>query len=308
MIRRRFAFSLALVPLLGALTFAGDAEATAEYRKAMGFWKTDAKQCQEHLEKALAQTDPKAIGDSKVLRSNITLILGQFHQAKTGDFDQAEKYYKAVLEENHGAKDPKTKNLKAQALLNLGTIWYSEKKNINEAVTKYKDAHQTYPTALTADVLSQILYRQARDPKTQAREKKLKTALKAAREAILIDKKDANHASTPATRSKYRLQLVLVLTAMGLKDEAESEWKQVEQDKLGDTALYQLAQLAALRGEGIEAVGKLLRQAIDPKLRPDARARNQLRWFIRTEGDFAKFTEDASWKDLVTDEQEKGTK
>lgn len=309
--------ALTLSVLLGSTAFATDKKAIELYQEAVKHWRTDADQCESLLQKALAETEPKPKAlNSKAVRANVLLALGQFYQAKTGDFDNALKHYRMLLRENISVNHPKVTNMKAQALLNLGTIYYSVKKDINEAVVKFKDAHQTYPTAQTADTLSQILYRQARDPATSegSAKKKLETALTLAREAIMIDKKNPNKRSTPALRAKYRLQLVICLEALDKKDEAASEWKSVDQSKLGDTALYQLAQLEALRakkaGETSEAVGEkiaaLLRKAIDEKLRPAARARNQLRWFIRTEADFTPFRGGEAWKELTKDEPEKG--
>lgn len=331
--------------LLGSTAFATDKKAIELYQEAVKHWRTDADKCESLLQKALAETQPKPKQlNSKAIRANVLLALGQFYQGKTGDFDNAIKHYRMVLSENVMVKHPKVTNMKAQALLNLGTIYYSVKKDINEAVTKYVDAHKTYPTAQTADTLSQILFRQARGAMISApsKQKKLETALTLAREAIMIDKKNPNKRSTPALRAKYRLQLVICLEALDKKDEAASEWKSVDKSKLGDTALYQLAQLEALRamkaaegvfccdkckasgekkglscanclkarqpkfGDAAKTVAEHLRKAIDEKLRPAARARNQLRWFIRTEADFAPFRKDEAWKDLTEDEPEKG--
>ncbi|HBP21982.1 MAG TPA: hypothetical protein DEA08_29885 [Planctomycetes bacterium] len=310
--------ALSLSVLLGSTAFASDKKAIELYQEAVKHWRTDANKCESLLQKALAETQPKPKDmNSKAIRANVLLAMGQFYQGKTGDFDNAIKHYRMVLLENVGVNHPKVTNMKAQALLNLGTIYYSVKKDIDEAVVKFKDAHKTYPTAQTADTLSQILFRQARGANITApsKKKKLETALALAREAIMIDKKNPNKRSTPALRAKYRLQLVICLEALDQKDEAASEWKSVDQGKLGDTALYQLAQLEALRaakaGEGkgskaAEKIAALLRKAISEKLRPAARARNQLRWFIRTEADFAPFVKDESWQDLTKDEPEKG--
>jgi tetratricopeptide (TPR) repeat protein len=280
-------------------------KAITDYKAAMQVWKTDATQCQALLETALGHLSPTSTGRFKLLRANLNLILGQLHQGKTADFKTATGYYRSVLRENLGVEDPRIKNLKAQALLNLGTMAYSVQRKVTEAVIKYQDAHKTFPTAQTADSLSQILFRQARDPKVSvlARKKKIDSAEALAREALMIDAQDPN--SKPHLRAKYRLQLVLVLTAREKKAEADAEWAKVDAKVLGDTALYQLAQLAALQGKDAKAVGDLLTRANTAGLRPKAAARNQLRWFIRTEGDFAGFLADPTWKALVTDESEK---
>jgi tetratricopeptide (TPR) repeat protein len=303
---KRMTLICGLVLALSTSALAGYNEAIGEYKQAMKYWKTDAAKCQKFLESALSQVDAKSTGKAKLLRSNLNLILGKFHQGKTGDFPAATKYYRTLLRENLGVKDPKVTNLKAQALLNLGTIFYSVKKDINEAVIKYQDAHKTYPTAQTGDVLSQILFRQARDPKTSklAAKKKIDLSEVLARESIMVDEKNPNKRSTPALRAKYRLQLVIVLTARGKAEEAAKEWKLVDAKALGDTALYQLAQLAALRKAPAKEVVGLLQRANDPKLRPAPAARNQLRWFIRTEGDFAQYATDAGFKKLTEDEKE----
>ena len=46
-----------------------------------------------------------------------------------------------------------------------------------------------------------------------------------------------------------------------------------------------------------------MRKAISAEVRPSPVARNQIRWFIRTEPDLEKFLGEESWRELVTDEK-----
>ena len=84
--------------------------------------------------------------------------------------------------------------------------------------------------------------------------------------------------------------------------EADAEWKAIKATDLKNNALYQLAILHALRGKSADEVAVPLKKSLE--VRPSPVARNQIRWFIRTEPDLNKFVHEASWKELVTDEAE----
>ncbi len=305
---KRFACGLALgLPLLvgplAAPARAGDKEAIAHYKEAVKHWSDpDPSAAVAAAEKALAEAQ------SKNIKMNVLVMLGQLHQGKTGDFGQALGYYEQVIRGNIGVEDNTLRSLKAQAFLGRGTIQYSEYDDIEKALASFQAAHNTYPTAQSADTLSQLCYRIGRDPTKgqDARAKQLEYAQKLAEEALHHDAQNRNKTANPARTAKYRLQLVITLLAQGKKEEGEAAWKETQQDALDVNAFYQLAILQTLRGEGAEVVGDTLRKCLEPEVRPKARARNQLRKFVRTEPDFKPFLEEEGWKDLVTDEPENG--
>ncbi|MBL4845356.1 MAG: tetratricopeptide repeat protein [Planctomycetes bacterium] len=290
--------TLCLSLALMAPAFATDAQAKRLFGEAQKKWDGDPEEVQALLKKAVAAAK------SKPLRINLTLILGQFQQGKTGDFDAAIKNYQRVIADTVGEKAKAMRNFKAQALMNLGIVYYTRKHNLDEAVIKLTDSLEMSPTCYTADNLSQLLYRLGRDTKRSelSRKLQLEKSLKIARISLELDRENADRASTPARRAKLRLQLVIVLTALGKTDEAKAEWKATEEKALKNNALYQMAILKALRGGTADEVAVPLKEAL--KVRPSPVARNQIRWFIRTEPDLAKFVKEASWKALVTDEEE----
>lgn len=290
--------TLGLSLALASPAMATDNEAKRLFGEAHKAWDGDPAKVQDLLEKAVAEAE------SKALKLNLTLILGQFHQGKTGDFDAAIKAYQRVITGTIGDNSKNMRNFKAQALMNMGIVYYTRKHNLEEAVVKLTDSLELSPTCHTADNLSQLLYRLGRDPKRseKARGLQLKKALKIARMSLELDKENADRASTPARRAKLRLQLVIVLTAMGNTAEAEAEWKATKESDLKNNALYQLAILKALRGGNAAEVAAPLKKSLE--VRPSPVARNQIRWFIRTEPDLSKFLKEESWKELVTDEPE----
>ncbi len=296
---KRISYALAL-SLLPALVWAGDKEAMDHDKKAVEHWSDpDPKVAIEHFEKALSEAE------GKVLKTNLLLYLGQLHQAKTGDFDKALDCYDKIIRANVGVKDDRLKNLKADALLNKGTILYSERDDVEAALAAYQAAHSTYPKARNADVLAQLCFRIGRDPakSAAARSKQLEYSEKLSREALHHDKENRNKSSKPADTARYRLQLAIVLYAQDKRDEATQVWEETDQSALTLQANYQLAIFQAIQGEGAEVVAKTLRETLmDEKARSTPRARNQLRKFIRTEPDFKAFLAEPSWKDLVTDE------
>lgn len=292
--------SFALFSAAPAVALATDSEAKDLFTKAKKEWDGDPGKCQGLLEEAVAAAE------SKALKLNLSLILGQFHQGKTGDFDAAIRHYQAVIGETVGEKSEAMRNFKAQALMNLGIIYYTRKHDLDEAVVKLSDSLEISATCYTADNLSQLLFRIGRDAKRseKARAAQLEKSLKVARIAIELDAENADKASTPARRAKLRLQLAIVLTAQGKTEEAAAEWKAIDQKALAgnNNALYQLAIYKALTGGDADAVAVPLKRSLE--IRPSAVARNQIRWFIRSEPDLEKFLKEESWKALVTDEPE----
>ncbi len=289
---------LGLSLTLATPAFATDNEAKRLFSEAHKQWDGDPAAVQALLEKAVEEAE------SKALKLNLTLILGQFHQGKTGDFDAAIQAYQRVITGTIGDNSKNMRNFKAQALMNMGIVYYTRKHNLDEAVIKLTDSLELSPTCNTADNLSQLLYRLGRDTKRSEKSRglQLEKALKIARISLELDKENADRASTPARRAKLRLQLVIVLTAMGKTAEADAEWKAIKAADLKNNALYQLAILYALRGKSADEVGAPLKKSLE--VRPSPVARNQIRWFIRTEPDLSKFLKEESWKALVTDEDE----
>ena len=296
--RLALACLLALTP---TLALAGDREAIEHFNKAAAHWKdADPSTAVHHAEQAVAEAE------SKRVQVNALLLLGRLHQGKTGDFDAALRAYEQIIRSNVGVRDNTLKNLKAQAMIGKGTIYYSERDDLDTALAAYQAAHRTYPSAHSADVLAQLCFRIGRDPSRSqaARTKQLEYSEKLSREALHHDQQNRAKNADAAKTAKFRLQLVIVLLAQGKAEEAERIWSETEQSKLDENAYYQLAVLKALRAEGPDAVAAELRKCLDPEARPEARARNQLRKFVRTEPDFRPFVGRDEWKDLVEDESE----
>lgn len=270
-------------------------------------WDKDPDKCHKLLVEALEHTDPKAKEEKhRVLRMNVRHTLGRFYQGKRADFAEAKKQYQMMLREN-GSSLPKTPTilaLKAKALMQLGVIYYTHDKNVGEAVTSFNDSYKTYSTPEAADRLSKLLLRQSRNPglRPSLGKKKLRLAEKVSREAIRVDKKDLTKSSSKAIRADYRLQLAMVLLARGKKVDAEQEFKAIKTEDFGNDSLYARALWTAMNDGDEAAVRAFLEKALDKELRPEPEARNQMRWFIRTEPDFKKFLETPAWEKLLKDE------
>ena len=231
--------------------------------------------------------------------------MGLFEQGKTGDFPSAIKSYQEVISATVGEKDPALLNFKAQALKNLGIIYYTGEHNLDEAIVKLSDSIEVSATTHAADVLSQVLLRVAQDGKRseKARTAQLESALKMARLAEKLNAENADKLKPKALAArgaKIKLQLAILFEALGRPAEAKQVFATADEESLGDEGLYQQALLLALRGGDAAAVAAPLVEALG--IRPGAKARNQLRWFIRTEPALAKFREDPSWTELVSDE------
>lgn len=282
--------------------FAGDQEAQGLLRQAYDHWKDpEPAEALRLAEEALAQNPT-----NKVLRTQIELFIGSLHQVKTGNVDAALERYDQVIRSLVGVTDPQLKQLKADAMVRKGTLLYSEKDDPEGALRLYKSAHEAFQLSTTVDSTSQLAYRLGRDPnRAEAdRNKFMDVALKAAEEALaLAPRERADAARQAANTAKYKLQLVIVLTALGRTDDARAQWDSLDQSKLTDAALYQRAVLHALRGEADEATEILKRfMATRPAGDEGVVARNALRKFIRSEPDFAPLRAREDWKELVEDE------
>jgi tetratricopeptide (TPR) repeat protein len=282
--------------VLPTVAYGGDREARRFYDKALEKWDdTNPNLPVKYAEKALEHAVNKA------LRANILFILGRLHHSRTGDFDKAQSFYQKVVTENIGVTDNTLKKIKADCFRNLGNLIYAERGDIKLALTKYRASHNTYATPETADTLSQFLYRIGRDPKKNAaaRKKQLTAAVKLAREAMDRDGKQSTR--KPNETARFRLQLVVALTASGKTDEAAEVWKATKQDKLTQNSFYQRALLMALEKEDPVKIAERLHQTLDP--RPTTKTRDDLRKFIRSEPDFRSFLNREDWKGLVTFEE-----
>lgn len=275
------------------------AESDRLYEAARAGWSGEPGQVRTLLEQSAAA----APGKPRRLRA--LLALGMFQQGKAGDFPSAIENYQRVVAETVGEKSPALLNFKAQALKNMGIIYYTGQHDLDEAIVKLSDSIEVSATTHAADVLSQVLFRVARDGKRseKARKAQLESALKMARLAEKLNAENADKLKPEALAArgaKIKLQLAILFEALGRPAEAKQVYGEAEEKSLSDEGLYQQALLLALRGADTAEVSAPLIEALG--IRPGAKARNQLRWFIRTEPDLAKHREDPSWKELVTDE------
>lgn len=276
-----------------------EAEADRLYQAATQGWSGEPGQVVTLLEQSAAAAPDKA------RRLRAVLALGIFRQGKLGDFPSAIKDHQRVVAETVGEKSAPLMQLKAQALKNLGIIYYTGQQNLDEAIVKLSDSIEVSATADAADVLSQVLFRVARDGKRseKARKAQLESALKMARLAEKLSAENADKAkpaALAARNAKIKLQLAILFEALGRTKEAKQVFGEAEEKSLSDAGLYQAALLEALRGADAAAVAAPLVEALG--IRPSAAARNRLRWMIRTEPDLAKYRDDPSWKELVSDE------
>lgn len=293
----------ALAALLPAVAHADDGAAKAHMRKAFGHWRdADPSTTAKYLALAVKEAQSKGV------KAKALLWHGIFHQGKTGNFEQALSSYESLIKLTEGATSRPLKWHRAQGFLNKGSILFTKSGDVKKALPHYRASFKLFPTALSADYLSQALYRVGRDPNTPAAEAKkaMATSLERARQAVKLDSKARRR--RPANTAKLRLQLVIVLTAQGNKTEADEVWKATERNHFSANTLYQEAILLAVQKAGAEKIGAKLRKSLDPKVRPKARARNQLRKMIRSEPDFRDHLKLSGWKDLVTDEKVKQPK
>lgn len=295
--------SLVLLVALATPAVAGDQEAFGLLRQAHERWNDpDPAEALRLANEALAQNPT-----SKVIRTQILLFIGSLHQVKTGNLDAALERYDQIIQSLVAVTDPQLKQLKADAMVRKGNILYAERDDAAGALKLYQSANETNQLSTTQDTASQLAYRMGRDPARgqQDRQKFMDVALKASREAVQLAPRQfqGDEARQAGNLAKCQLQLVIVLTALGQGDEAQTVWDSIDKARFADAALYQRALLAALRGQADDATA-LLKQFMStrPAGEDGRTARNQLRKFIRSEPDFAALRARPDWKELVDDE------
>ena len=254
----------------------------------------DVKKIQELAEQALA-LDPKGVMPND--------FLSFFYDIKLGDGDKALEYVDRAIRAI-GAEPQTTdeKIKKARLIEKKGTLTYSYKDDLEAARTIYQASLDTYPTAKTADTLSNLLHRlsgMSKDPKKKKEqaEKALYFAEKAIEFAPMVASKD------PATQKmllcKYKLQLALCHQVLGHADEAKKALEAIDPEDYNPNTAYNEALLAAVQDDE-----KKTREHLDAfmKTRPTPAARNQARKFIKNDPDFKKWIDTDAWKDYKTDE------
>jgi hypothetical protein len=291
--------SVILLLLCGGAACADDKEAIRLYGEATKHWRDpDPSKAVAFAEKAVEAAD------SKKIRLSALLLLGRAHSARTGDLDAALKAYEEIIQAVSPARerDRPFAGLRADALLSKGNILYAERDDTPGALRCYSLSYDTVPSAANTDVLSQVLLRQAwpkrSDDSSKARAE-MEKALNYSKEAVHLERSGRKR---PELVAKYRLQLLIVLTALERKQDAEKLRARLDESKLGSSSNYQRAQLSALEGKGGDAVAALLEAAM--KERPTLKTRNQLRNFIRTDPFFEPLRAAENWKPLVEDENE----
>jgi tetratricopeptide (TPR) repeat protein len=290
---------LALLLLAPALAVADDADAKKLLAQAYERWNDPTPERALDLgEQALA-----AITTDRLLRGKTLLFIGSLHQVKTGRLDDALGRYDELLALLAQDSGEEARGLRAQALVRKANIIYAERDDPEGAIELYRQAQELMHLASTADTASQLCYRVGREARRTPEEKAryLDMALTLAQEAV-----DGFSARTAdggrrrnAIMAKFRLQLVIVLEALGRKDEAAAQWARIAPEHLDDNCHYQLAVLHALRGDPDQARASLERAMA---LRPTVDTRDQLRKYIRTEPDLQGFLDREDWRPLVTDE------
>jgi len=303
----RLAPTLALLALALAapLAAAGDAEAQKLLADAYKHWNDPTPAEALRLAEQALAANPE-----KVVRTQVQLFIGSLHQVKTGDIDTALKIYDDIIQSNVGAQDNNLKQLKADAMVRKANILYSEKDDTEGALRLMSSAHQTWPLSTTAEIASQFFYRQARmgGIAEADRVKAFEGALKLAEEALQLAPSQFGDPKLADRRAKHvakcKLQLAIVQLGAGKTAEGQATFDSIVQADLNDACLYQWATFLALKGDGDGATEKLTRfMATRPQGPEGAKARNQLRKFIRTEPDFASLRGRADWKPLLEDER-----
>jgi tetratricopeptide (TPR) repeat protein len=294
--------AVALVSLLlltCSVVRADDKEAIRLYNEASKAWRdADPSKPAALAEKAVDAAD------SKKVRLSALLLLGRVHSARTGDLDAALKAYNEIIESVSPTRprDRAFDGLRGDALLSKGNILYAERDDLPGAMHCYTLSYDTVPSAANTDVLSQLLLRLAwpkREKDADAARAELEKALNYSKEAVHFERKGRKR---PELLAKYRLQQLIVLTALGRKDAAKTARASLDESKLTNNSYYQQAQLRALEDKGGDAVAEMLNAAM--KERPTLKTRNQLRNFIRSDPFFAPFRAEANWKTLVENEAE----
>lgn len=291
--------TLALLLALCLPALADDAEAKKLLGQAYERWNDPTPDRALELgEQALA-----AVTSDRLLRGQTLLFVGSLHQVKTGRLDDAlARYDELLLLLSDDASDG-SRRLRAQALVRKANIIYAERDDAEGAIELYRQAQELMHLASTADTASQLCYRVGREAKRPAEERArwLEMAHALALEAVetFTARTAEGGARRNAIMAKFRLQLVIVLEALGRERDADAEWSRIAPAHLDDNCHYQLAILHALRGEPDAARASLERAMA---LRPTVDTRNQLRKYLRTEPDLQGCLAREDWRALVTDE------
>ncbi len=210
--------------------------------------------------------------------------LGFIHHSQTGDFEKALSHYDAVIA---NSKDPRQQ---AYAYTQKGSIHFAERHNPNEAIKQYNLALKAHPLSSTFDVASNLYHY------VHENEDALKSADEAIKYAHAEAKQQGKDAPDPAYLAKLQCGKAVVLLALGRKEEAQ---KIIDEAKYDKASFYNLAQYHALNDDEAKAV-EFVEKALAE--RKDAKARNQLRDFIRRDPDFKKLRIKPTLKALVKDE------
>jgi tetratricopeptide (TPR) repeat protein len=297
------ALALALVLVAAGTVRAQDddkkksADLLGQARTALGEKQPDVKKARELAEKALELDKDNYMAH---------VLLSFIFDVKLGDGDKALEHVDLAIRGVPPAKNDKDfgpRKFKAELIANKAVILYSYKDDLEGARDLFKASMDNYELSSTADKLSNLLHRLSglsKDPKKK--EEQAKMALKYAEIALELPAQKKDPAAQKKWIAKVKLQLSLCREVLGDKDGAKKALEAVDAEDMDDATLYNQAMLDALHGDEKAVREKLT--AFMKATRPEARSRNQLRKFIRTEPDFQKWVNEESWKELVTPETE----
>jgi hypothetical protein len=247
----------------------------------------------------------------KKIRCQVLSFLGFLNQVKTGDIDKALGYYDQVIQSlvGLGEKENELKQVKADAMVRKANLLYSEKDDNEGALRLMSSAHQTWPLSTTAEIASQFFYRQGRMKSGPEQTKAFEGALKLVEEALILAGKQQfkDERARALHVAKCKMQQALVQHAMGNAEGAKATYDAIPAaDRDDNVSLqYQWSQYLARTGDAEGATAKLTKfMDTRPAGEAGARARNQLRKFIRNEPDFAELKKRPDWKRLTENELE----
>lgn len=251
-------------------------------------------------ERALAATEGP--GANRLVRGNVLVFLATLHQVKTGRLEDAFGRCEEAISLLEDATSSDARSLRARAMVLQANIIYDSRGDHEAALDLYRRAQEASQLASTADTAAQLCYRVARAPARAGpdRARYLELALRLSREAIdLVPAQVADGRARAHTLARYRLQLVLTLSALDRDQEAATERSAIPPADFDANCLYQLALVAAVENDLAKA-GETLTRAM--ALRPTAEKRNLLRAFVRGEPDFQAGLAREDWRTLMADE------
>jgi tetratricopeptide (TPR) repeat protein len=228
-------------------------------------------------------------------------FLGWLHEIKTGDEEQALKYYDMAIRSFAGATSPRELRFKADIMARKANLIYSFKDNLKDAIELYQNSLDTFRLSETAFKLSNLLHLQAGQQTDPARKADFnQKALKAAEWAYDgLNSSGYSGAQAKAYAAKVRTQMAICFEALGDKEKAQKILDGVPGRDFDESCLYNQALLAAVRGKADEATEDLKKFM---HTRPTPKARNRLRKFIRNDPDFRELIKRPEWKELIEDE------